>query len=57
MNISPFVLEQVFHRIDTDDGPVWWRQAKEPNEGYIVFWETEHLHTYFYPPGVWGNHA
>lgn len=31
----------------------WWREVKEPNEGYIIIWENgEHHHTYRYPPDL-----
>ena len=51
MEISDFVLEQVFNRIESEDGPVWWRECAEPGEGYMIVWGTgQELHTYRYPP-------
>jgi hypothetical protein len=66
MIIDQFTIDQLFHRIDTMDGELlYWARTKH-EDGYIVVWPdtrtidtadgmaAEHLHTYRYPPDVWG---
>lgn len=62
MELSDFVMEQVFHHIPAkyDDlgelvfDEVWWREVKDDGEGYILVWGNGiHDHTYHYPPNIW----
>lgn len=55
-----YVLEHVFHKCEGQDGPFYWRETVD-QDGYIVYWPPAHpddewwyLHTYRYPPDVWG---
>jgi len=53
MQISDFVLDQVFNRLDSqydDRFPVWWAHTTD-RDGYIMIWEDGNdFHTYRYPP-------
>lgn len=47
--IDEFVLENLFRRVDTDDGPVYYRITID-HEGWVVVWpDGSHLHTYLNP--------
>lgn len=64
--VDEYVLNLVFHRLENPDGSVcYWRSCAlkedmlQGEQGYMVLWvgedgRTEHLHTYKYPPNVWG---
>lgn len=59
--LDPFVFKLIFQRQRAGtDSEYWWAPTFD-RDGYIVVWfdeegiEVEHLHTYRYPPDVWGE--
>jgi hypothetical protein len=59
MYLDQWTIDQIFNRIDTLDGDLlYWAPTRE-GDAYIVLWPrgheyAEHLHTYRYPPDIWG---
>lgn len=54
--IDQFILDSVFYRIDLEDGEtVYWREAKEGREGYILYFPSDnnHHHTYWHPDRIY----
>lgn len=49
-----FLLANLFHDFQGEDGTVYYRKQVD-GDGYIVFWDDDlYLHTYRFPPDVWG---
>lgn len=57
MKIDEFVLDCVFNRISLLSGEiVYWRECVEPNEGYLILWDSgQHHHTYRHPETLYEN--
>lgn len=52
-----FLLANLFHDFQGEDGTVYYREQAE-GDGYIVLWkfgdDVNYMHTYRFPPDVWG---
>lgn len=54
--IDDFVIQNVFNRENAGTDEEYWWASTNDHDGYIIVWfdddgnETDHFHTYHYPP-------
>lgn len=59
--VNDFVIQTVFNRSCAGTEEEYWWALTNDQDGYVVVWfdrqgnEIDHLHTYRYPPDLWGE--
>jgi hypothetical protein len=55
-SVPTFVLDNCFHRQETPDGLIFWRECVGDGQdaGYMILYpDGNHLHTYKHPHTIW----
>ena len=57
LKLSEFATRCLLHKlVDAEGNVCYWRTAVGKDSGYIVVWPNgDDIHTYRYPPDVWGS--